>query len=153
MGVKIIPRGRLVVSQSGSEPAFSIKHFWEVKAVKLYLVPTASTSRYLAKELIQRRRAHFNLAASNQADVSITDAGGGLFTLRDRNKIVLTSGTIFTTRVSFDGGVSGGTHVVVNPTLENATSYDNCYVNFSTYTAGASKPWNYNWRIYQYGPT
>lgn len=153
MGVKLVFRNGLVVSQSGSDPAFSIKHFWEIKGVKLYLVGTSGTTRLLAKELAQRRNAYFNLAASNQAVVSITDSGGGRFTLRDRNKVVLTSGTIFTTRVSFDGGETGGTYAVINPTLENATSYDECYVNFSTYSAGASNPWNYNWRIIQYGPT
>lgn len=153
MGVKLVFRNGLVVSQSGSEPAFSIKHFWEIKGVKLYTVATSGTTRLLAKELAQHRCAYFNLAASNQAVVAISDSRNGLFTLRDRNKVVLTSGTIFTTRVSFEGGESGGTYVAINPTLENATSYDECYVNFSTYNAGASNPWNYNWRISQYGPT
>lgn len=148
MGVKIIPRGRLVVSQSGSGAAFSLTHFWEVAAVPLFTV--SGSGRALAKDFINNGRVYFNLAASYRTPVYITDNNDGSFNLRDINRRVLSSGTVFTTLVSFVG-TAAGTYTAINPTLENATSYDGCYINYTGYRPGAAQPWNYTWSIYQYG--
>lgn len=145
MGVKIIPRGRLLINQSGTGAAFYMDHSWEIVPFYAYLVPSSISSPILAKDFIAgATRDWFHLGGSDIYRVLITDTGGGSFNLQDRTRRVLSSSTTFSAlprRTS-----ASGLRLVYAPTLSDASSYDSAVLTF-TKSSGV----NVDWRIYQYG--